>query len=227
MRRLWVALLVPVMSCATTVTRLPGELPTQSGNAKNPCESTQWLVLAPTRSQEVSHSGRSSVARVDGFGVYQVGSDSPEKIPGLSERLGASPIVERHQAGVERHDQKQLLAAGLGAAGLIALGIGSYLFATSFDTKKTTASDGSVDEEQDINGGRIAGGSALIAAGFGFGIAGIVVSPNAGERAKADQARYVFTPPEDDPEVLKSMVDKHNTGVRDRCSKAPRTALRE
>lgn len=224
MRRLWVALLVPALGCASTVVRLPGELPTQSGNARNACESTEWLVLAPTQSQEVSHSGRSSVARKDGFGVYRVGEDHPEKIPGLAERLGSSPIVERHKAGVERHDQKQLLAAGLGGAGLIALGIGSYLFATSFETKKTTASDGSVDEEQDIDGGRIAGASALIAAGFGLGIAGIIVSPGAGERAKADQSRYVFTPPEDDPEAVKSMVDRHNASVRDRCSKAPAAA---
>jgi len=227
MRRLWVALLVPAMGCASTVSRLPGELPTQSGTAKNACESTEWLVLAPTQSQEVSHSGRSSAARKDGFGVYRVGATDPEGIPGLAERLGSSPIIDRHKAGVERHDNKQLLAAGLGAAGLVALGIGSYLFATSFDTKKETASDGTVEDKQDINGGRLGVGSAIVAAGFGLGIAGIVVAPSSAERAKADQARYVFTPPEDDPEAVKGMVSKHNSTVRDRCTKSPATAKAE
>lgn len=227
MRRLWLACFVPALGCASSVTRLPGELPTQSGKAESACESTEWLVLAPTQSREVSHSGRSSVARKDGFGVYRVGEDQPEQIPGLAERLGASPIVDRHAAGVERHDQKQLLAAGLGAAGLVAIGIGSYLFATSFETEQTTAADGTRDEEQKINGGRIAGASGLIAAGFGLGIAGIIVSPSAGERAKADQARYVFTPPEDDPEAVKAMVDRHNAGVRQRCKQSPRAAQRD
>lgn len=224
MRRLWAALLIPVFGCASTVSRLPGELSTPSGSARNPCESSHWLVLAPTQSQEVTESGRSSKPRTDGFGAYEVGAAHPEKIPGLAERLGSSPIIDRHRAGVERHDQKQLLAGGLGAAGLIALGIGSYLFATSFDTQKKTASDGTVGEEQKINGGRIAGGSLLIAAGFGLGIAGIVVSPNAGERARADQKRYVFTPPEDEPEVIKGMIDDHNREVRDRCAAHPTAA---
>lgn len=217
-------MLISTLGCASTVGRLPGEMPTASGSAKTPCESTEWLVLAPTESQEVSHSGRSSAARKDGFGVYEVGASHPESIPGLAERLGSSPIIDRHKAGVERHDQKLMLAGGLGAAGVIALGIGSYLFATSFDTKTTTASDGSTEEEQDVKGGRLGGGAALIAAGFGLGIAGIVVSPGSGERARADQARYVFTPPEDDPEAVKSMVARHNSGVRDRCSRQPTAA---
>ena len=226
MQKLWAALLIPALGCASTVARLPGEIPTQSGKANSACESTEWLVLAPTESQEVSHSGRSRAARKDGFGAYRVGESQPESIPGLAERLGSSPIIDRHKAGVERHDNKLMLAGGLGAAGVIALGIGSYFFATSFGTKTTKNSDGTTEEDQDVNGGRLGGGAALIAAGFGLGIAGIVVSPSSGERARADQARYVFTPPEDDPEAVKSMVDRHNSGVRDRCAKAPATAAR-
>lgn len=219
MRKMWAVLLISTLGCASTVGRLPGEMPTSSGDARTPCESTEWLVLAPTESQEVSHSGRSSASRKDGVGIYEVGASHPESIPGLAERLGSSPIIDRHKAGVQRHDQKLMLAGGLGAAGVIALGIGSYFFATSFETKTTKASDGTTEEDQSVNGGRLGGGAALIAAGFGLGIAGIIVSPGTGERARADQSRYVFTPPEDDPEAVKSMVARHNTGVRDRCGK--------
>jgi hypothetical protein len=217
MRALLVALLLPVLGCASTVSRLPGEVPTSAGAAKNACESESWLVIAPTLSREVSESGRTSTPRKDGFGLYRVGASRPESIPGLEDEIGASEITQRHAAGVKRNDDKTLLAAGLGVAGLVALGIGSYLFATSFETNQTTAADGSPQESHDINGGRIAAGSILIGAGFGLGIAGIVVSPTAAERAKADQKRYVFTPPEDDPKVVADTVAKHNDGVRDRC----------
>lgn len=224
MRTLWVALLVPALGCASTVSRLPGELPTEPGHASGACESEGWLTLAPTRSQEVSSSGRSSVSRKDGFGAYRVGEADPEKIPALEESLGSSEIIDRHKAGVKRHDDKQLLAAGLGAAGLVALGVGAYLFASSFDTQKTTKADGTVEEEQKVRGGRMAAGGIVIGAGFGLGIAGIVVSPSAAERARADQARYVFTPPEDDPKTIQGLIGKHNAGVRERCAKGPTAA---
>lgn len=217
MRGLPVVLLLPALGCASTVSRLPGETPTPAGAAQGSCESSGWLVLAPTRSESVSESRRSSQPRDDGLGVYRVGEQQPESIPSMSEELGPSPILDRHAAGVRRHDDKQLVAAGLGAAGIIAVGIGTWLFATSFETTTSKKQDGTTDESQDIREGRLAGGSVLILGGFGIGIAGIIVSPNAAERAKADQARYVFLPPDDDPETVKSLVGKHNQAVRDRC----------
>ena len=179
-----------------------------------------WLVIAPTRSQELVGEGRSSEPRKDGLGLYRVGKRARID-PRLARGARSLRRDDRHAAGVKRHDDEQLLAAGLGAAGLVALGIGTWLFATSFDTKTTKNPDGSSEESQDIHGGRLAGGSALIAGGFGFGIAGILVSPSAAERAKADQARYVFVPPDDDFDAVKGLVGKHNQAVRDRCKAAP------
>ena len=221
MRGLWVSLVLPLFGCASTVVRLPGDVATPPGPAQGACEATEWLVLAPSQSEAVSGSGRSSEPRKDGLGLYRVGEQHPESIPGLRDELGPSPILDRHAAGVKRHDDELLLAAGLGAAGLVALGIGTWLFATSFDTKTTKNSDGTTEESQDIQGGRLGAGSALIAGGFGFGIAGIIVAPNAAERVKADQARHVFVPPDDDPGEVNALVTKHNQGVRDRCSAAP------
>jgi hypothetical protein len=210
---------VLLLGCATTVQRLPGQVPSASGSANGACESDGWLTLAPTRSQSPTGSGHATTPRDDGVAMYRAGSTSPESIPALTDDLGSSPMLERHRARVERSDQKKWLGAGLGAAGLIALGIGAYLFATSFDTEKTTRADGSTSEEQKIKTGRAVAGGILVGGGFGFGIAGIVVSPNAGERAKADQDRYVFLPPDDDPKEVDALVSRHNQGVRDRCEK--------
>ena len=64
-------------------------------------------------------------------------------------------------------------------------------------------------------------GGSLIGVGFGLGIAGMIVSPDAGERAKADQAEYVFVPPEDRASDVNTMVDKHNRAARERCKASP------
>jgi hypothetical protein len=137
----------------------------------------------------------------------------------LAGELDAPPeMMHRHQEGAKRTQSSQIVAAILGGTGLVALGVGSYFFATSFETTKTPQADGSVEESHGIKQGRIALGSTLIGVGFGLGIAGIVVAPSAGERAKADQAEYVFVPPEDNRDQVKTMVDKHNRAARDRCS---------
>lgn len=210
---------VLTLGCASTVSRLPGDVSAPPGPPKGECESESWLTIGKTRSQEPIANGRTTTPRDDGLGLYRVGATSPESIPALAEELGPSRLFLHHTEAVKRHDQKKWLAAGLGGAGLIVLGIGSYFFATSFETEKTTASDGSPDEKQKIDGTRIAVGSIMIGTGFGLGIAGLIVNPSATDRARADQKRYVFLPSEDNPEEVKSVVGKHNQRVRASCSR--------
>lgn len=210
------------MGCATTVQRLDGELPTPSGPARGSCESSSWLTLAKTRAQVPTADGRSTAPRDDGVGVYRTGSSDPEDLTDLGEELGSTPTLDRHTAAVGRTRSDQWLGAGLGAGGLIALGIGTWLFASSFETETSRRSDGSLSEKQAINGGRAAAGGLLVGAGFGLGIAAIIVSPSSAERAKADQQRYVYLPPDDDPRELDALVGKHNASVRERCASSGR-----
>jgi len=219
MRGLSLAVIFFACGCATTVQRLPGTVDTSVGEARGSCEAGDWLTLAPTRSRSAPSSGSTTTTRRDGIAAYRTGESSPEPIADLREPLGDSPMLERHAARTSRHDQKQLLSAGLGIAGLAALGVGSYLFATSFETRKTTRSDGTTSEKQEISGGRAAVAGIVVAAGFGLGISGIVVSPSSGERARADQERYVFLPPDDDPKEVARLVSRHNRAVRERCSR--------
>jgi hypothetical protein len=218
----WIGVLAGVLllGCATTVQRLPGDVPQNGGTARGACESDAWLTLARTRSQSPSESGHGTTPRSDGLALYRSGATSPESIPALADELGSTPMIERHRARAERDSGKKWLGAGLGVAGLVALGVGAYLFATSFETQKTTRSDGSTSEEQKIATGRAVAGGILVGAGFGFGVAGIVVSPSTAERARADQDRYVFLPPDDDPKEVGQLVTRYNQGVRDRCEKA-------
>ncbi len=211
--------LVFVVGCASTVGRLPGDVSAPPGAPQGACESESWLVVGKTRSQEPTGSGRTTEPRDDGLGLYRVGASSPEFIPGLAEELGPSPLLLHHTEPVKRYDQKRWLAAGLGGVGIVALGVGSYFFATSFKTETTTASDGSRDEKQKIEGGRIALGTTLFVVGLGLGVGGLIVNPSATDRARADQQRYVFLPSEDNPEAVKSLVGKHNESVRDRCKR--------
>jgi hypothetical protein len=203
--------------CATTVQRLDGELPTPVGPAQNACESERWLVAAPSRYRRARGTG--TEAKPDGIGVYRVGSGSPESIPALGEELGTSPEIERHSEAVRAHDRDRFIAAGLGGAGIIALGVGAALFAGSFETQRERQADGSFEERQQIQSGTLVLGSILAGVGFGLGIAGIVVNPSARERAEADSWRYAFVPGRDDTRAATKLVDRHNRHVRAGCAR--------
>jgi len=202
-----------LMGCATTVRRLDGEVTTAAGPARNACERESWLVIAPTHTEQVEPGHKLTTPRNDGIGLYRVGDDAPESIPGLRDELGDPPFVITHAEKVKRHDDKRVLAASLGGAALVALGIGTVLFASSFETQ----GEGTAQEELHIDTGRAVGGGLVFALGFGLGIAGIVVSPSPSERAEADAWRYAFRPPEDDLKEVKGMVEKHNLDLRKRC----------
>jgi hypothetical protein len=221
MRAFCAACLLLTVGCANTVTRLDGEIKTSAGPARGPCEQESWLVIAPTRTNIVEPGSKTATPRDDGVGLYRVGSTSPESIPALSDDLDRDPIVLRHERKVRDHDDRRVLAAGLGAAGIIALGIGTALFVSSFETETVTASNGINEEQQNINSGRAVAGGLVFAVGFGLGIAGIVINPTQAQRSEADAWRHVFMPPDDKPEDVKRVVAKHNDGVRERCKNAP------
>jgi hypothetical protein len=169
----------------------------------------------------VQPGDKTPTPRNDGLGLYRVGSRSPESIPALAEDLDRDPMVLRHAEKVRSHDDRRVLAAGLGAAGIIALGIGTALFISSFETETVTGANGIGEEEQNINSGRAVAGGLVFAGGFGLGIAGIIVNPSQAQRSEADAWRSAFLPPEDDPAQVKQLIQKHNEGVRRRCADSP------
>ena len=203
--------------CATTVQRLPGEHPLPSGGAQNACESEHWLSLAPTRYELASETH--TTRHDDGLGVYRVGEADPESLPALRDELGPSPLLDDHAQRVAPHDRDRIIAAGLGIGGLAALAVGTVLFAGSFETTTVTNANGAPEEDHSVNGSKLAAGSILIGVGFGLGIAGTIVAPDAKERAQADADRYVFRPPGDDPKAVDALVTKHDDAVRARCAK--------
>jgi hypothetical protein len=150
--------------------------------------------------------------------LYRIGSSDPESIPRLREEFPASEIVVRHTEAVRKHDDQKLLAAGLGAAGVIALGVGTILFISSFENKR----DSTGEESQEIKGGRAAAGGLLFAGGLGLGISGIIVNPSQAERSRADASRHVFFRPEDETAQVEELVVEHNRRVRARCANARR-----
>jgi hypothetical protein len=200
--------------CATTVARLPGEAETPAGPALDACETKSWLVVAPTRSEEVDEVTHRSRPRDDGLGLYAVGSESPQSIPGLEERLGPDPMVLQKAEEVRPHDRKRLIAAGLGGAAAVAMVVGAILFTSAFETERTRQADGTVKEENKIDGTQLGLGVGLALTGFGLGIGGLAVNPNHAERAKADASRYVFHSGRS--RVLRLVAD-HNQRVRQRC----------
>jgi hypothetical protein len=206
-------LLVFATGCATTVHRLDGEFPTRAGLARTECETRDWLVASPTRADFVDQHGIKSETRDDGVALYRVGASRPESIPSLSDDMGGGPSFARHAEAVRSHDTKQLVAGGLGAAGLIAVAIGTVLFVNAFSTEHTASGD----EEQKVSGGGLAAGAITIGAGFGLGIAGITVNPGQAERSRAEAARYVYLPPEDPKDDVLAMTARYNQAVRDRC----------
>jgi len=222
MRVLCGALLMLTMGCASTVTRLDGEFPAPIGPAKNECEKTEWLVVAPTRAEFVEPSGKHTTQRDDGVALYRVGAKRPESIPALAGEMGhESPTFADHSDIVRAYDSKTWAAAGLGAAGLIAIGVGTALFVASFKTQSVKQSDGSVGQEQKIDGTEAGIGGGLVLAGFGLGIVGLALNPGQAERSRAEAARYVFFPPKDPRENVVTWTQTYNQAVRDRCERAP------
>jgi len=216
------ALLILTTGCASTVTRLDGEFPAPIGAAKGECEKVDWLVVAPTRAKFVEPSGRHATPRDDGVALYHVGDRRPVSIPALADEMGhESPTFAEHSDIVRSYDTKTWAAAGLGAAGIIAIGVGTALFVSSFKTKSITQSDGTPGSQQDIDGTEAGIGGGLVLAGFGLSIVGLALNPGQAARSRAEAARYVFLPPKDPRENVVTWTQTYNQAVRDRCGRAP------
>src|SRR3982751_1902009 len=126
------ALLFVTLGCASTVTRLDGEFPAPIRPARDACEQANWLVVAPTRVQFIERTGLRSTPRDDGVALYKVGARRPESIADYQDTLRAQlPSVDEHVTRARSYDTKTWTAAGLGAAGIVAIAIGTALFVSS------------------------------------------------------------------------------------------------
>jgi hypothetical protein len=208
-------LLTFATGCASTVHRLDGEFPTQAGPARTECEKRDWLVVSPTRADFVDSHGIKSETRDDGVALYPIGASRPASIPSLSDDMGGGPSFARHAAAVRGHDTKQVIAGSLGAAGVIAITVGTILFINAFGTERTPTGE----ENQKVSGGLLAAGAVSIGLGFGLGIAGITVNPSQAERSHAEAARFVYLPPEDPKASVVEMTGRYNQAVRARCER--------
>jgi hypothetical protein len=208
------ALLFLSLGCASTVTRLDGEFPAPIGPAKGACEEADWLVVAPTRVQFVEATGLRSTPRDDGVSLYKVGEKHPQPIPSLAGSMNTDlPGIDEHVDRAHSYDTKTWAAAGLGAAGLIAITVGAALFVSSFKTD--------ANQQQKIDGTEAGIGSGLVLGGFGLGIAGLALNPGQAERSRAEAARYVFLPPKDSRDNVVTWTQSYNQAVRTRCERAP------
>jgi hypothetical protein len=201
--------------CATTVHRMDGEFPTAAGAARTECEKRDWLVASPTRAEFVDKRGVRSETRNDGVALYHIGENRPTSIPSLSDDMGGGPVFERHSKAVRSHDTKQVVAGSLGAAGAVAVAVGTILFVSAFSTQKSASGD----EEQKISTGRAVGGGITVGLGFVLGISGIAVNPGQAERSRAEASRFVFLPPEEPKADVLEMTGRYNQAVRDRCER--------
>ena len=209
------AWLFVTLGCASTVTRLDGEFPTPVGPARGKCEQADWLVVAPTRAQFIEPTGQRSTPRDDGVAVYKVGARRPEAIPPFADALRSQlPNIDDRVARVRSYDTKTWGAAGLGAAGIIAISVGAALFVSAFKTDPTT-------QQQKIDGTEAGVGGGLVLGGFGLGIAGLALNPGQTARSRAEAARYVFLPPKDQRENVVAWTQSYNQAVRERCARAP------
>jgi hypothetical protein len=222
MRVICGALLSLTLSCASTVTRLDGEFPAPIGPAKTECEKAEWLVVAPTRAEFVEPSGKHSEPRDDGVALYRVGAQRPESIPALSDEMGQESATFAEHSDIARsYDRRSWAAAGLGAAGVIAIAVGTALFVSSFKTVNTVQSDGTQGSQQQIDSTEASIGGGLVLAGFGLGIGGLALNPGQADRSRAEAARYVFFPPKDPRENVVTWTQTYNQAVRDRCTRSP------
>jgi hypothetical protein len=209
-------LAVALAGCGSTVYRLPGAPVTPGGAARNACESEDWLVIAPTRAEVTSESQKTSHPET-GLGIYKVGSDSPESIPAIEGLQSAS--VEKKREALEPYDRRQIIAGSLGAAGVIALTVGTILFVNAFESKSMVdANTGGRTEQNTINGGKAGLGGVFVGVGFGLSIAGLVVNPDNAERTQARATRKVFFNPPDDPKSVEKVVGDHNAEIRSACA---------
>jgi hypothetical protein len=208
-------LLLLALGCASTVTRLDGEFPTAIGPARSSCERAGWLVVAPTRVQFIEGGGKRSTRRDDGLALYRVGAQQPEAIPTLAEPLRAEvPGLEQRIQQTRSYDTRKWAAAGLGAAGLIAIGVGTALFVTAFKSDP-------VSQQPTTDGTQVGLGAGVALAGFGLGIAGLALNPGQAQRSQAEAARYAFLPPTDSPERVVTWTQTYNQAVRARCERGP------
>ncbi|MEO8905898.1 MAG: hypothetical protein ABI488_25430 [Polyangiaceae bacterium] len=214
MRAVCGGLVFITLGCASTVTRLDGQFPAPIGPAKDACEQADWLVVAPTRAQFVEPSGLRSAPRDDGVALYKVGATRPEPIAPLAPSMESTlPGIDERVDKVHSYDTKAWAAAGLGAAGLVAISVGAALFVSAFKTN--------AQQQQQIDGTEAGIGAGLALGGFGLGIAGMTLSPGQAERARAEAARYVFLPPKDARENVVTWTQSYNQAVRTRCERAP------
>lgn len=194
---------------------MDGEFPTAAGVAKSECEKQDWLVVSPTRAEFVDKHGVRSESRDDGVSLYRIGESRPVSIPSLSDDMGGGPSFVKHTEAVRSHDTKQVVAGSLGAAGAIAVAVGTILFISAFSTQKGANGD----EEQTISQARAIGGGITVGLGFGLGIGGIALNPGQAERSRAEASRFVYFPPEEPKADVLEMTGRYNQAVRDRCER--------
>ena len=124
------------------------------------------------------------------------------------------PSIDEHVDRVSKYDTKTWGAAGLGVAGIIAIGVGTALFVSAFGTDPVT-------QKPHTDGTKAGIGGAFVFGGFGLGIAGVALNPGQAERSRAEAARYAFLPPKDSRENVVTWTQTYNQAVRDRCERAP------
>ncbi len=207
--------------CASTVRRMDGEVRTSAGPSRSSCEREDWLVIAPTHAEPALTKKRSDL-RDDGVALYRVGETQPAPLPPLRAALVQTPeearLFDPREERLASHDLRQTVSAGMGILGVIGIGVGTFLFIDSFETKHVVE-DGVPGEEQVVDGTKATVGGIVLAAGFGLGIGGLVLNPGQVERSDAEAARYTFLPPKDDPKLVVQMVERHNLAVRARCTR--------
>jgi len=209
------------VGCASTVRRLDGEFVTPAGRPSSSCEREEWLVVAPTRAELFNVNTKQPSTRDDGVGLYHVGASEPEALPELAPSMSPDRArFQRHAELVRAHDQRQLIAGGLGIVGVVAVTVGALVFVRSFDSDRKTNEFGTEDEQHVDTTEAVLGG-VIAGVGFGLGATGIVLTPSYSQRAQAEADRYVLLPPDDRREDVLGTVGRYNQRVRERCVRSP------
>src|SRR6185436_1372636 len=120
----------------------------------------------------------------NGLGLYHVGENDPESLDSIDGL--ESPSIVKKREELTPYDTKQIVAASLGAVGVIAITVGTILFVNAFESKVTTdPTTGQRKESDTVNGTKAGLGGAIVGVGFGFGIAGLTVNPDTAQRTQA------------------------------------------